>query len=95
MSLFYAVRQSRKWRPSIFISLRTVDGVETAVGKCPRATKTERRTTERGDTTVDKCSRAATGERWRIEADDTAVDKCSRAIKTALKIEVSIVLHLA
>ena len=73
--------KSRKWRPSIFISLRTIEGVETAVAKCPRATKTERRTTEQGDTTADKCSRAATGEKWTIEADDTTVYKCSRATK--------------
>ena len=45
------------------ISLRTIDGVETAVGKCPRATKTERRTTEADDTTVYKCSRATKRER--------------------------------
>ena len=64
---------------SVFISLRTIEGIETAVGKCPRATKTERRTTEGSDTTTEKCSRATTGERWRIEAEDTAVDKCSRA----------------
>ena len=63
VSFLCCERKSRKWRPSIFISLRTIDGVETPVGRCTRATKTERRTNEADETTVDKCSRATKRER--------------------------------
>ena len=53
----------------IFISLRTIEEVETKYEIWPRATKRERWKTEGDDKAVDRCQMAVTNEGCRIERD--------------------------
>ena len=63
----------------IFISLRTIEEVETKYEICPRATKRERWKTEGDDKAVDRCQMAVTNEGCRIERDKARCGKWCRA----------------